>query len=75
MTQTGYEEKLPSEDENKLPSPSSVSWTVELEVVGLALDEKSVSATIRIEDKIVGFVRLPSNEYLIYLRRLLADNL
>ncbi len=71
MTQTGYEDKSQSEDEVKLKAPSLVIWSIELEKVGQGLDENVITGTLRIDDEVIGFVRLPNKDYLAYLRKML----
>lgn len=68
---TGYEEKKPGEDE-EIPKPESLSWTCEIERVGESLDGRSMQCTLRIDDRVVGMIRLPNNEYLTYFRNLLT---
>ena len=67
--QTGYEDKPLSE----IPPPEEVKWTVQLDRVAEGSDEHFVYARVEIDGEAIGMLRLPSAEYLRWIRERIQD--
>ncbi|MCH7479755.1 MAG: hypothetical protein IIC79_00020 [Chloroflexi bacterium] len=63
--QTGYEDRK----EKDIPPPEKVKWRVELSSIGESEHEKDkIFVRIEIDGDVIGMLRLPDTEYLIWLR-------
>lgn len=64
---SGYENKPLGEKD--IPSPSLRSWVVDIDRVGASDEGKVIYAVIKLDNAVIGMVRLPDDKHLIEFRR------
>jgi len=68
----GYDGPTP-EDEEKVKPPEECKWEVRLDSVASAVEGESHYATILVDDEPLGSMRLPSPDYVRWLRERIQE--